>query len=109
MELITSELKKKLRKSGLRGTKAACKFFNPTGAGTWIVSGMDKDEDTLWCLADLGMDCAEQGTVSLSELQAVRGFAGLGIERDIHFDPKGRTLVDFSKLYDERGTLAGVS
>jgi hypothetical protein len=109
-ELITQKLRDELREAGHCGQKAICKFFNPCGAATWIISGMDTDNDTLWCLADLGLDCCEQGTVSLKELQETKlAIAGMHIERDIHFDPKGRTLEDFQKIYDEKGTLAGVS
>jgi len=107
-ELLTEGLKKQLLAAGLDGQKAICKFFNPAGGGTWIISGMDSDNDTLWGLVDLGMDCCEQGTVSLKELQETRLPMGLHIERDRHFDPRGRTLSDFYKIYEEKGTLAGV-
>ena len=113
MNLLTKAIETQLRNPQfLDGSPlAVCKFFNPTGAGTWIVSGFDPadDPDVLWCLADLGMDCAEEGTVSLSELASYRHFSGLGIERDIHFKPRGRTLRDFYKHYEKYGTLAGVS
>lgn len=109
MRLLTKVLEQKLRAAPFDNEVAICKFFNPCGSATWIVSSLDADGDTLWCLADLGMDCAEQGTVSLSELRGIRLPGGLGIERDISFKPRGRTLSDFYKLYEERGTLAGVS
>lgn len=108
-ELLTADLKEQLLKAGLSGQKAVCKFFNPAGGGTWIISGMDSDGDTLWCLADLGLDCCEQGTVSLKELQETKLPMGLHIERDLHFKPLDRTLTDFFNLYNERGTLAGVA
>lgn len=108
-ELLTEELKDKLRAAGLDGQHAICKFFNPAGGGTWIISGMDTDNDTLWCLADLGMGCCEEGTVSLKELQEMKLPLGLHIERDRHFKPAGRTLSDFQKAYEEKGSLAGVS
>src|SRR3546814_19941810 len=37
-------------------------------------------------LADLGLGCAEFGTVRLSELESVKGRLGLGIERDLYFE-----------------------
>lgn len=33
-------------------------------------------------------DCAELGYFSLSELQSIRGPAGLGIEWDMYWDPR---------------------
>ena len=71
-----------------------CKFFNPMGVGTWLVTQIEPDGNTLWGLADLGFGCVEYGTFSLSELKSVRRH-GLGIERDLHFDPKGRKMADF--------------
>lgn len=113
MNLLTKAIETQLRNPQfLDGSPVAvCKFFNPVGGGTWIVSGFDPadDPDVLWCLADLGMGCCEEGTVSLAELVALRGFGGLGIERDITFNPKGRTLRDFYKLYETRGSLVGIS
>src|SRR3546814_7820066 len=48
---------------------------------------MDPDEpDILFGLADLGLGCAEFGTVRLSELESVKGRLGLGIERDLYFE-----------------------
>src|SRR3546814_18450704 len=48
---------------------------------------MDPDEpDILFGLAELGLGCAEFGTVRLSELESVKGRLGLGIERDLYFE-----------------------
>ena len=41
---------------------------------------------TYWGLCDLGMGCAEFGTVSLREMADFVGRAGLGIERDKFFE-----------------------
>lgn len=38
-------------------------------------------------LADLGFGCPELGSFALFELEAIRLPLGLGIERDIAFDP----------------------
>jgi len=65
------------------------KFFDPTGAGTWLITEMMPDEpDILFGLCDLGLGCPELGYVSLSELQSVKGRLGLGIERDLYFRPR---------------------
>lgn len=63
------------------------KLFCPWGAATWLLSELDpEDEDIAFGLCDLGMGCPELGSVRLSELAAVRGPAGLTIERDRHFE-----------------------
>ncbi len=59
------------------------KFFNPLGAGRWLVTEMDEDGDTLFGLADLGEP--ELGSFSLAEIEAVRLPFGLTIERDLYF------------------------
>lgn len=59
------------------------KFFNPLGAGRWLVTEMDRDGDTLFGLADLGEP--ELGSFSLAEIEAVRLPFGLTIERDLYF------------------------
>jgi hypothetical protein len=62
------------------------KLFCPWGAATWLISERKPGEpDILFGLCDLGMGCPEIGYVSLAELQAITGPAGLKIERDIHF------------------------
>ena len=63
------------------------KFFNPLGAATWLATEIDSDGDTLFGLADLGFGCPELGCLSLAEIAVVRLPFGLGIERDVHFDP----------------------
>ncbi len=65
------------------------KFFNPAGAATWIASEFADDGDTLFGLADLGFGCPELGYFSLREIRSVRLPFGLGIERDLYFDPLG--------------------
>lgn len=64
----------------------AVKFFNPLGAGTWLATELDADNDTLFGLADLGFGCPELGSFSLSELTSARLPFGMGIERDILFE-----------------------
>ncbi|MGI9361792.1 MAG: DUF2958 domain-containing protein [Parasphingorhabdus sp.] len=62
------------------------KLFAPWGAATWLLTELDpEDEDIAFGLCDLGMGCPELGSVRLSELESVRGPAGLRIERDRHF------------------------
>jgi hypothetical protein len=114
MKLITKAIETALAKPGLTGQNAQvpiCKFFNPTGAATWLIFAREAGEpDVLWGLADLGMQCVEYGTISLSELQAFRGRFGLGIERDLHFHPKRHANGELWKLADylKLDTLAGI-
>lgn len=62
------------------------KLFTPDGSGTWLLASLDPyDRDTLFGLCDLGLGFPELGTVSLTELRAVRGRLGLPIERDRHW------------------------
>lgn len=69
------------------------KLFNPAGAATWIATELHEDGDTLFGLADLGFGCPELGRFSLAELAAIRLPLGLGIERDLHFEPLARLSV----------------
>jgi len=62
------------------------KLFNPTGPGTWLITEIDADGDTMFGLCDLDMDCVELGSVSLRELTAVTLPFGLTLERDVHFE-----------------------
>lgn len=61
------------------------KLFNPSGPGTWLITEIDVDGDTLFGLCDLDMGCPELGSVSLREITSVRLPFGLTIERDVHF------------------------
>ena len=62
------------------------KLFTSDGGCTWLLSEIDPDyPDIAWGVADLGMDCTEFGTISLSEIEQVRGRLGLPVERDLHF------------------------
>ena len=70
------------------------KFFDPTGAATWLIVEGTEYPDGDWIFfgwADLFGDGsgAEWGYISLDELESVKGRFGLGIERDLHFgNPK---------------------
>ena len=73
------------------------KLFNPCGSATWLLTELDPDDpDLAFGLCDLGMGCPEIGSVLLSELGGYRGPIGLGIERDLHWSPRG-TLMDYAR------------
>jgi len=85
MELMPKEIREKFEKQGDTGEKSAdeikiiAKYFNPVGAGTWFCYEFDGD-DILQCFANLGNDdCAETGTVRLSDLERMGLPLGLGI------------------------------
>lgn len=89
MILLTDDLRHLLLANGRPGDVdhvPVVKFFNPIGAGTWLITEMEPDGDTLFGLADLGFGCPELGSFSLSELTSVRLPFGMGIERDILFE-----------------------
>jgi hypothetical protein len=88
MKLLTKSLEQKLLKADHQNMIPIVKFFNPCGAATWLITKMEDDRDTLWGYCDLGMGCVEFGTVSLNELSNIRLRFGLGIERDLHWEPK---------------------
>ena len=92
MQLMTPELREQLIANGKDREGEhfpAVKYFHPIGASKWLIYAMDPDDnDYLHCLADLGMGFPELGGVLLSELQNFRGPLGLGIERDLYFEPK---------------------
>jgi hypothetical protein len=86
--------------------KPVVKFFNPCGAGTWLISEIDaNDPDLMYGLCDLGMGCSELGMVSISELQSVRLRFGLKIERDYSFKAD-KTLSEYSSAAYELGRIS---
>lgn len=91
MELFTKEIIDKAKEqyplgSDMDNQMIVAKFFNPTGAGTWYLMNMDlEDEDYCWGIVDLYE--VEVGSFSKSELEDFRGSLGLGIERDMYFEP----------------------
>ncbi len=90
MDLMPDDIRDALLANGAAAVETdpmpVVKFFDPTGAATWLLTDMMPGEpDILFGLCDLGMSYPELGYVSLSELQNVKGRLGLGIERDLHF------------------------
>ncbi|ADV14630.1 Protein of unknown function (DUF2958) [Mesorhizobium australicum WSM2073] len=106
MILIPDELRLLLLANGAADTEAdhspVVKLFNPLGAATWLLSELDANGDALFGLCDLALGLPELGSVSLAELQAVKGPLGLGIERDLYF--KARFPLS---VYAEAARLCG--
>jgi hypothetical protein len=61
------------------------KLFNPVGPGTWLITEIGRDADTLFGLCDLDLGFPELGYVSLDELRAIKLPFGFRIARDIDF------------------------
>lgn len=113
MKLLTPELGAGLRENArarlnalARGEREpdpwpVVRFFNPVGAATWLATEID-DDGILFGLADLGFGCPELGSFSAAELEAVRLPFGLGIERDLLFEP-----VHPLSVYAEAARAAG--
>lgn len=92
MKLLTSAIEKKLTATPIGSTdgqgnkaKVIVKFFNPCGAGTWLITEGEKQEDGDWLLYGyMHIFEWEWGYVLLSGLQKFRGPFGLSIERDLY-------------------------
>lgn len=117
MKLLTKDQHEALLANGRRRAEAGStgadldfkpvvKLFNAYGAGTWLLTELDPEEpDIAWGLADIGMDCAEYGTISLSELASLRHPVGFPIiERDRHWEPSG-PISQYIKLSVPAGRI----
>lgn len=102
MKLMTKEIEEKLKSNRQDNTtlierEVIVKYFNPTGAGTWLITNGEKDEDGNWIL--FGFCCIDEwewGTISLNELKTVKLPFGLGIERDLYC--KNKTVRELAKI-----------
>lgn len=107
-ELLTLELRKQLpplyaqEKLGGQAVVFA-KFFTPFSSWTWYVTEFD-GQDTFFGLVD--GHCKELGYFSLAELRQLRGPMGLGVERDLHFQPATLSQVA-PELFDKEQLVGG--
>ena len=89
MKLMTKEIKKQAEKQYDLGSdmeqKVVAKYFG--GSWTWYLMNLDpEDSDYAWGIVN-GY-AVEMGSWQMSELQKVRIKPfGLGIERDLYFEP----------------------
>lgn len=101
MMLMTKELEKEFEKYSLgsqdeKGMEAdvVVKYFNPFGAGTWLITEGEKQEDGDWLLFGY---CHifewEWGYVMLSELENIQLPFGLTIEREMYVT--GKQVKDY--------------
>ena len=92
MKLLTKELKEKL--PSIEEAKKEddpvvyVKYFHPLSNWTWFAAGFS--DGHFWGLVD--GDFMEIGLFSLEEMKSVK-VHGLGIERDLHFEPKPMSEV----------------
>ena len=107
MLLITKAQEKKLRDNygKVFAGKPVVKLFGG-GACTWLLSQMYPNGDTLYGLCDIGHGTPEMGTVSLSELKALRFPPfGLGVERDLYFKAD-KDLIEYYGEAITKGYIA---
>lgn len=105
MKLLTKEILKRFAEVGrqedveIKDKIVVCKFFNPTGAGTWLATEYDPESRVFfgWVTLGMGPECDEWGYFSLDELESIRGFGGLGIERDRFFKEQKFGDTQYSK------------
>ena len=93
MKLLTKELEERFATVGSQATAAdpliIAKFFNPWGAGTWYATEYNPETKLFFGYVSIfGDHNDEWGSFSLLELEAYRGPAGIGIERDLYFKEK---------------------
>jgi hypothetical protein len=94
MKLMTKELENKFNKIGkqdrIDDPIVVTKFFNPAGPGTWWATEYYPKERLFFGYVSIFCDHNDEwGYFSLSELQSVKCPPfGLGIERDIYFEPQ---------------------
>ena len=92
MKLMPKKIEDKLSKCPIgskdgqgKNAEVIVKYFNPCGAGTWLITEGEKQENGDWLL--FGM-CHihewEWGYVMLSDLEALRLPFGMRIERDLY-------------------------
>lgn len=99
MKLLLDSHIKTMRANGRRQTgnggchavdfKPVVKLFTADAQCTWLLTEIDPENpDIAFGLCDLGMGFPELGSVSLSEIAALRGKLGLPVERDRYFKAK---------------------
>ena len=97
MKLLTKAIRERLLANGRLSARGqqdhvpVVKLFTPDANCTWLLTEIDPtyhEDDLAFGLCDLGLGCAEVGSVSLSEILAVRGRLGLPVERDRWFSTR---------------------
>ena len=117
MKLLTADIRKKLLRNGRLHQQCdeadkeepdfapVVKLFTPDAGCTWLLTEIDPDDpDIAFGLCDLGMGYPELGSVSLSELEALRGRLNLPVERDLYFTAT-KTLSAYAEEARAHGAI----
>jgi hypothetical protein len=88
MKLITEELRKALptlySQENEKDPMVVCKFFLPMTKWTWYATEFDGKDIFFGFVSG---EYSELGYFSLSELENLEGLYGIGVERDMYFEP----------------------
>ncbi|MDD2224751.1 MAG: DUF2958 domain-containing protein [Candidatus Shapirobacteria bacterium] len=100
MKLLTVELintfKRVGRQEEVKDPLVIAKFFNPTGAGTWYATEYEPESKMFFGYVSIFRDDNDEwGYFSLEELESIRGYFGLGIERDLYFTSKPFSQIKY--------------
>ncbi|UTC29687.1 hypothetical protein BAJUN_00570 [Bajunvirus bajun] len=117
MMLFTQEQRTKMLANGAKSAASAdgsfdaapvVKLFTPDGGATWLLSELDPDRpDIAFGLCDMGTGFPELGSVSISELESVRGKMGLPVEREQYTTFPAD--VPMSRYADEARKAGGIT
>jgi len=92
MKLLTKEIKNRLPKlysqENVEDPIVHIKFFHPCSTFTWYILEFDGEDTFFGKVVSHLCPEGELGYFSLSELESVKGPLGLGVERDLYFQPK---------------------
>ncbi len=118
MKLLTKEIRTKLEANAATSENAhlmpevhidhrpVVKLFDPCGAATWLLTELyPGDPDIAFGLCDLGHGSPELGSVSITELEAITGPLGIGIERDRYFEAE-MTISQYAEAARASGSIA---
>ena len=101
MNLLTNELKELFKQYPIYSQDGIgmesivlVKYFNPCGAGTWLITEAEEQDDGNWLLFGYcHIHCWEWGYVMLNDLQNLKLPFGLTIERDLYI-PKNAKVKE---------------
>ena len=78
-----------LETDGVKGDLPAVYVFTPDANATWVLWEYDAEHDAAYGMADLGPgNYPECGSVSVAELEELRGAFGLPVEVDKRLDTR---------------------
>ncbi|MFQ5472046.1 MAG: DUF2958 domain-containing protein [Dehalococcoidia bacterium] len=101
LELVTKEIAKRLpalyanEALSAEEVKVPLKIFDPCGRHAWYATEYDPEGKLAfgYVVGGFGPDCDELGYFSITEIENVKGPLGIGMERDLCWDPE-TTLAD---------------